>query len=244
MKATDLLTPWYRRFPFGNASGNGADEPGSLSATPILDHRSSEIMRLVDRARHLARSPQPIHVLEAAHSLIAHEVKAVYAMEERTAASRIVARGSGSCSQRLAVLECAARAIGVPTRVRALLIDGTFWHPRFPHLKAALPSGVLLVWPEFDVDGWRSASELFGSIGCRGGDPFSNQGSETLFEAAGRCAVDWDGKATGPFDLSRYVRADHGYFTHRDDAFRLLGQTLCTPSRAVADPVLRRFAAA
>jgi len=107
-----------------------------------------------------------------------------------------------------------------------------------------LPDRILLAWPEFDIDGWRPASELFGPIGCRGGGSFTNLGSETLFEAAGRCAVDWDGHTDGgEFDLSRFVLADYGYFANRDTAFHELGQTLCAPSRLVADPVLRRIAA-
>ena len=86
--------------------------------------------------------------------------------------------------------------------------------------------------------------ELFGAIGCRGGGSFTNRGPETLFEAAGRCAVNWDARADDDgYGLSQFVRADYGYFANRDDAFRQLGQTLCAPSRLVADPVLRRIAA-
>lgn len=242
MSVTTLITPWYRRT--SPLTGAGRNEPGSFKATPILDHESAAIAQLVDRSRLLAASDDSVAVLEAAHAIIRDEVRAVYALEESTPASRTLMRGFGSCSQRLAILECAARSIGVATRVRALLIDRSFWYPRFPRIRFALPDRILLVWPEFDVDGWRPASELFGSIGCRGGGSFTNRGSETLFEAAGRCAVDWDGHTNGDaFDLSQFVRADFGYFTHRDDAFHALGQTLCAPSRLVADPVLRRIAA-
>lgn len=183
-------------------------------------------------------------MLQAAHTIIRDEVRAVYALEESTAASTTLARGFGSCSQRLAILESTARAIGVATRVRALLIDRSFWYPRFPHVSFALPDRILLAWPEFSLERWQSASELFGTIGCRGGGRFTNRGPETLFEAAGRCAVDWDGQADDrAYNLSQFIRADYGYFANRDDAFRELGQTLCAPARLIADPILRHITA-
>lgn len=85
---------------------------------------------------------------------------------------------------------------------------------------------------------------LFGPIGCQGGGRFANGGIETLFEAAGRCAVDWDGRSSdSAYDLSSFVRADHGYFESRDELFARLGQTLCAPLRVVVDPIARRIAA-
>ncbi|SEK66054.1 hypothetical protein [Nonomuraea pusilla] len=68
-------------------------------------------------------------------------------MNERQPASRTLALGRGSCSQRLAVLEAVARACGVATRVRGLLVDGRFWHPRFPLLRPLVPGRVVLAWP-------------------------------------------------------------------------------------------------
>lgn len=246
-RMTTLITPWYRRVGTrGGGTGRGGthDQAGSTEPTQILDHRSAAISRLVRRARQSADSADPVVILEAAHALIRDEVRAVYALEERTPASRTLSRGFGSCSQRLAILESAARALGVPTRVRALLIDRSFWYPRFQATSFVLPDQILLAWPEFSIDAWKPASELFGPIGCRGGGTFTNTGSETLFEAVGRCAVDWDGReGSDSHDLSRFVRADHGYFTHRDDAFAALGQTLCGPSRLLADPLLRRVSA-
>ena len=242
MGVTVLITPWYRRLT--NDIGAGKENRGSTSTTAILDHQSSAITELVSRAQHIAQSVDAVDVLAAAHAIIRDEVRAVYALEEKTPSSKTLTRGFGSCSQRLAVLESAARAIGVPTRVRALSIDRSFWYARFPHLKVALPDRILLAWPEFLIDQWRPSSELFGSLGCHGGGAFTNSGRETLFEAVGRCAVDWDGRASdGVYDLSQFVRADYGYFTHRDDAFSQLGQTLCGPSRSIADPLLRRIAA-
>lgn len=217
---------------------------GSTAATAILDHEAAEVRRLVERARASAASELPLDVLAAAHAIVRDEVKAVYSIEERTPASRTLSRGFGSCSQRLAILESVARATGTATRVRALHIDRAFWYPRFPRIRFALPRRILLLWPEFDLESWRPASELFGPIGCRGGGAFTNQGTETLFEAVGRCAIDWDGSTGGgEFDLSRFVLADHGRFADRDEAFRALGQTLPAPARLVLEPVLRRVAA-
>ena len=235
---TAVLTPWYRRA--STPAGGGPHVAGSLAPTDILDFDSFEVQQLVNRARQVATAP--LEVLEAAHALIRHDVRPVYALDESTPSSRTLRRGKGSCSQRLAILESVARSVGVPTRVRALLIDRSFWYPRFPRIGFLLPNKVMLVWPEFDIDGaWRSASDLFGPIGCHGGGAFTNTGSETLFEAIGRCAVDWDGRSPGSeYDLSHFVREDHGYFADRDAAFSQLGQTLAAPFRVLVDPVLRR----
>lgn len=238
-----VLTPWYRRT--SSPAGGGLQVAGSLSPTAILDSNSFEVQQLVSRAREAASSSSPLEVVEAAHAIIRREVRPVYALDESTPSSRTLRRGKGSCSQRLAVLESVARTVGVPTRVRALLIDRSFWYPRFPRIKFWLPDRIMLVWPEFHIDGaWRSASDLFGPIGCHGGGAFTNTGSETLFEAVGRCAIDWDGRSQGSeYDLSNFVRGDQGYFTDRDAAFARLGQTLAAPFRILADPVLRRISA-
>jgi len=237
---TAVLTPWYRR---SGTAAAGPDEPGSLAPTAILDHESLHVQRQVARARAAATRSDAIAVLAAAHHIIREEVRPVYAMNEAVPASRTLRRGSGSCSQRLAILESVARAIGVRTRVRALLIDRSFWYPRFPHIGLALPNLMLLVWPEFQIDDdWCSASELFGPIGCRGGGGFANRGAETLFEAVGRCAIGWDGRShDDEYDLSRFVRADYGRFADRDEAFARLGQTLTAPVRMLLDPVLRHI---
>jgi hypothetical protein len=240
---TAVLTPWYRRF--GAATGGGENVAGSIDPTHILDHATVGIRDLTRRAQEESGSPHPLDVLAAAHAIIRDEVRPVYSLHESRPASRTFARGAGSCSQRLAILESVSRSIGVPTRVRALLVDRSFWYPRFPRLRLFLPDRVLLAWPEFAVEGgWRGASELFGPIGCHGGSGFANHGAETLFEAVGRCAIDWDGIASDDeFDLSRFVRADFGRFNHRDDAFGRLGQTLCLPSRFALEPILGRVAA-
>lgn len=242
---TTLLTPWYRRLA-APATQTSVDTPGSTAPTPILDHDTATIGALLEHARATAASDDALGILEVAYTVIRDEVGPRYAMEELTPASRTLARGFGSCSQRLAVLESAARGLGMPTRTHALLIDRAFWYPRFPRLRALLPPEIVLVWPEFAVAGeWRPAAELFGPIGCRSGGRFRNSGAETLFEAVGRCAVSWDGRgaADDPYDLSHFVRTDLGRFTDRDEVFERFGQTFCAPGRAVIDPVMRRIAA-
>jgi hypothetical protein len=241
---TVVVTPWYRRV--GHRGAGESSVAGSVAPTPILDHGAEPIRELVSRSRDASASRESLAVLESAHAIIREEVRPVYALEERTPASRTLTRGFGSCSQRLAILESVARSVGVPTRVRGLLVARSFWFPRFPRVRWLLPDPIALVWPEFSIDGeWRGASELFGPIGCRGGGGFANRGSETLFEAVGRCAVSWDGRGhdDDPYDLSRFVRADLGRFPSRDLAFARMGQTLCAPTRLIADPILRRVAA-
>ncbi len=172
--------------------------------------------------------------------------------------SEVLRTGRGSCSQRMAVLEAVARSWGVPTRVRGLLVDGRFWYPRFPRLRALVPTEVVLAWPEFLLperpsdDPWLPISALFAGTPATGrtGEPFTNSGPETLFEALSRTAVDWDGTATaacpttGPCDLSAHVRTDLGHFDSRDALFARHGQTLCPAARLLAEPFLSRHPAA
>lgn len=225
---------------FGWRRGGTWFDRGYAHPRPRVAHDPSPL----GKARTSSGGPDVLAVLKAAHGLIGDEVRPVYALEERTATSRVLVRGFGSCSQRMAILESVARAAGVPTRIRALLIDRSFWYRRFPRIRCFLPTPVVLAWPEFKVGGWLSVSELFGSVGCRGGARFTNAGSETLFEAVGRCVVDWDGiSGDSAHNLSRFVVADLGFFTHRDDLFVQVGQTLCGPARFFADPLLRRISA-
>ncbi len=242
LSVASLTTPWYRRLR--SSTGNTEAEAGSTSPTPILDHQSAPIRALIARASSESAESVTRGVLGTVHRIVAQEVRGVYALNETTPASRTLQRGFGSCSQRLAILESATRGLGIGTRSRALMIDRRFWAPRFPRSSFLLPPQILLAWPEFHLKEWVSASELFGPIGCRGEEQFTNEGSETLFEAAGRCAVDWNGEtAGGPHDLSQYVITDYGHFTHRDEVFMTFGQTLCLPGLRLADPVLRRVAA-
>lgn len=243
-----VLTPWWRR---RRPRPGGAGNPGSLSATRILDWRHARIQRLLTDVR--AAAPDTGHrtLVLSAHRLISERVRPVYAMNDAQPASRTLARGRGSCSQRLAVLEAVARAGGVPTRVRGLLVDGAFWYPRFPRLRRLVPDAVVLAWPEFRIDGeWVNVSELYAPLdvlGAREPRGFTNTGSQTLFEALSSTAVDWDGSASAcgtegcaAYDLSAMVRRDLGRYSSRDELFATHGQTLCPPARMVGGVLLSR----
>ncbi|MER8004155.1 transglutaminase domain-containing protein [Streptomyces sp. NPDC094149] len=265
---SSLLTP--RRRARLRASGAGAAATGTRAAmgstapTRILDRRHPRVVALLRRIEAEAGSARLVGAedrsafLRVAHRHIAEAVRPVYSVREDLPVSEVLRRGRGSCSQRLAVLEAVARASGVPTRVRGLLVDGRFWYPRFPRLRRFVPDQVVLAWPEFRVavpapvggpaGPWLSTSELFGSLNELSGrraDGFSNAGAETLFDALSRTAIDWDGTTLCPAsgagcDLSGHVLADLGHFDSRDELFARHGQTLCATARLLAEPVLGR----
>jgi hypothetical protein len=223
--------------PIGNAEG-------SVLATRILDWNSPLVATLLSEPS--IQAEIGIGRLRATHRLIAASIRPVYAVNDTQPVSRTLAHRRGSCSQRLAVLEAVARSSGIETRVRGILVAGSFWYPRFPHLRWAVPDLVVLAWPEFMIEGaWVSVSELFGSIpelgACSTG--FNNAERETLFDAISRTAVDWDGVSSKPgqastCDLSAIVRDDLGYFSSRDELFDIHGQTLCWLARTVSGPFL------
>jgi Transglutaminase-like superfamily len=182
----------------------GVDGPAvesELAATAILDGQDPLVADLLARIR--ADGPAAgVGFLRAAHRRIEVIVRPVYSLNERQPASRTLRRRRGSCSQRLAVLEAVARAAGIPTRVRGLLVEGSFWHPRFPRARLLLPDRVVLAWPAFHLDGtWIEAGELFGDLTDLAADPgsgFTNTTGETLFDAVARTAVDWNGQTSTP----------------------------------------------
>ncbi|MEU1406677.1 transglutaminase domain-containing protein [Streptomyces sp. NPDC005728] len=262
---SSLLMP-RGRVRAGAAGGGPA--AGSTAPTQILDWRHPYVASLLQRIGMTVRSgdtADPAHrtaVLRKAHRWIAATVRPVYSVQDERPVSEVLRRGRGSCSQRLAVLESVARASGVATRVRGLLVDGQFWYPRFPRLHRMIPHQVVLAWPEFRLEGlsptdhptapWLTVSELFGGLdelseGHGGG--FTNAGAETLFEALSRTAIDWDGATVCPAagaaacDLSAHVLADLGHFDSRDELFARHGQTLCGMARLLAEPVLGRRSA-
>jgi hypothetical protein len=223
---------------------------GGVAATPTLDWKSQVLQALLSELRPAGSPDDGRALLLRAHGLIASRVLPVYALDDSQPASRTLARGRGSCSQRLALLEAVARAAGIPTRVRGLLVDGRFWYPRFPWLRFAVPGAVLLAWPEFLLAGeWVGASELFGPVGSlSGSNGFSNADGETLFDAIARTAVDWDGStststARSACDLSATVLMDLGRFDSRDELFSRHGQTLCWPARTLGAPLMGRWSA-
>lgn len=168
--------------------------------------------------------------LQAAHGVVRERVRPVYTLRDLQPASRTLARGVGSCSQRLACLEAVARAHGVPTRVTGLWVAGAFWYPRFAAVtRPFVPERILLAWPSFWVGAWLPVDEVFGStrdLATRDPAGFPNDG-ETLFEALAATPVDFDGKtrdcgvACDPrADLSRFVVARTRPYASRDDLFR------------------------
>jgi transglutaminase-like putative cysteine protease len=224
---------------------------GSTRATAILDWEQPVVAALVERAwREAGPGADARAVLRVAHGIIARDVRPVYSVEDRYPVSRTVRLGRGSCSQRMAVLEAVARAVGVRTRVRGLLVDGVFWYPRFPRLKPLVPEQVLLAWPEFLIDReWVPVGELFDGV-AGGGAAFDNRGGETLFDAVARVGVDWSGSVScgaqgggTACDLSAQVLVDLGYFDSRDELFARHGQTLCRTARILLEPVLGRWSA-
>jgi hypothetical protein len=246
-----VLTPWWRQR--SEASAVGREESGSVADTPILDWRHTLVARLLAEARCNAEVEGERALLLAAHRLIQDRVRPVYALDDAQPVSRTLALGRGSCSQRLAVLEAVARAAGIRTRVRGLLVDGSFWYPRFPRLRALVPATVVLAWPEFRLGKqWVNVSELFGSLDTLASNNprgFTNTGTQTLFEALATTAVDWDGSTCGSdscsaYDLSAAVLRDLGRYPSRDALFAAYGQSLCGPARFIANAVLGRHAAA
>ncbi|MGV4983335.1 transglutaminase domain-containing protein [Streptomyces sp. NRAIS4] len=240
---------------------------GSTAPTQILDWQHpnvSSLLRRIDIPADSGGTSSPAHhiaALRQAHRWIAELVQPVYSVQDERPVSEVLRRRRGSCSQRLAILESVARASGVATRVRGLLVDGRFWYPRFPHFHRIVPHQVVLAWPEFRLDGlpptehvsapWLTVSELFGDLSELGegsGGGFTNAGAETLFEALSRTAIDWDGATVCPAagatcDLSTYVLADLGHFDSRDELFAQHGQTLCGMARLLVEPILSRRAA-
>lgn len=243
------LMPWPRSRHRAELRRNPRAAGGSTARTSILDHGAAAV---ADFAALVEGSPlaevSQHSFVQAAHRLITARITAVYALDDRQPASVTIRRGSGSCSQRLAVLEAVARSRGIPTRVRGLFVDGSFWYPRFPGLRALVPRVVVLAWPEFLVDGeWVGAGEVFGPVvaSASGTGRFTNADGETLFDAIARSAVDWDGVSSAPgscspCDLSAEVRGDAGYFSDRDALFDAAGQTLCRPALMIGDPFMRR----
>ena len=155
---TSVLSPWWsgRR----DAGAHGAEATGSTAPTAILNWRSAPERAL---ATELLSAEGDRALVQRAYGVIAARVRPVYAVDDAQPASRTLSRGRGSCSQRLAVLEPAARPAGIATRSRGLLVDGAFCYPRLLRIRFAVPDAVLLAWPELRLDGaWVSASELFG----------------------------------------------------------------------------------
>ena len=226
-------------------STDGEPQPSS-GTTAILDWQSPAFEAW---AAGLDQTIADDHeFLRQAHGFIQRAIRPVYAMNELQSVTATISCGRGSCSQRLAVLEALGRRRGMPTRVRGLLVDGSFWYPRFGRIRFLVPQQVLLAWPEFLLNGnWLNVSALFDG-GHGNLTPFTNRGAETLFDAVARGAASWEKAGTPPCDcetqdLSGFLRRDLGVFASRDELFGRYGQTLPTLIRWLIDPVFSRWSA-
>ncbi len=207
-----------------------APTPENLKATNILDILDEEAQTL---AKEVIQQQLPDRVrLQKAHLLLVSMLRPVYSVDELQPASKTLARKRGSCSQRMACLETVARAIGIPTRVRAIYVNGKFWYPRFRFLRVFIPKRILLVWPQFFLEGsWLDFDELhspLAKLAATATHGFSND-AESLFEAVQVTPIDFFGKTCGvacarpDLDLSKFVLEDKGFFNTRDEAFERLG---------------------
>jgi hypothetical protein len=155
----------------------------------------------------------------------------VYSVNEWQPVSKTLQKKKGSCSQRMACLEAIARAVGISTRVRALHVSGRFWYPRFWLSRPFIPKHILLVWPQFSLQGtWVDLDELYSPVAMlvATSHGFKNDG-ESLFEAIQKTPVDFLGKSCGlacakpEHDLSKFVQRDEGFFDTRDEVFERFG---------------------
>lgn len=201
----------------------------NLKATVILDSDNEEVRRLTKSLVAPGQSDRTF--LQRAHGRLCHLVRPVYSVNEWQPASKTLQKRKGSCSQRTACLEAIARGAGVSTRVRALHVSGRFWYPRFWLSRPFIPKSILLVWPQFSLQGvWVDLDELYSPVALlvakSGG--FRNDG-ESLFEAIQKTPVDFLGKSCGlacakpEHNLSKFLLSDEGFFDTRDEAFERFG---------------------
>lgn len=205
-------------------------QPENLKPTAILDFERGEVQDLVKSLRQ-AIAPDRFF-LQKAHFHLSQSLLPVYSVNEWQPASKTLRDRRGSCSQRMACLEAVARAAGIPTRVRALQIRRAFWYPRFRLLRNLIPKRILLVWPQFFLQGlWVDFDELYSpmaQLAAASTSGFTNEG-ESLFEAVQHTPVDFFGKTCGlacarpEHNLSRYILEDEGFFDSRDEAFKRFG---------------------
>jgi hypothetical protein len=206
-----------------------APRSANLKATSILDIDNEEVRRLVENMIEPDQSDRTF--VQRAHVRLCQIVRPVYSVNEWQPVSKTLQKKKGSCSQRMACLEAIARAVGISTRVRALHVSGRFWYPRFWLPRPFIPKRILLVWPQFSLQGmWVDLDELYSPVALlvATSPGFRNDG-ESLFEAIRKTPVDFLGKSCGlacakpEHDLSKFVLNDEGFFDTRDEAFERFG---------------------
>ncbi len=212
-----------------NKPSDNLPQSANLKATAILDIHHEEVRRLAEALIHPG---QPDRIfLQSSHLCLSQKVRPVYSVDELQPVSETLRRARGSCSQRMACLEAVARTGGIPSRVRALHVKGEFWYPRFWLSRPFIPERILLVWPQFFLQGkWVDFDEIYSPVGqlAATSNGFRNNG-ESLFEAVQHTPVDFLGKTCGlacarpEHDLSRFVLDDAGFFDTRDEVFDRFG---------------------
>ncbi|HKM90276.1 MAG TPA: transglutaminase-like domain-containing protein [Candidatus Acidoferrales bacterium] len=204
--------------------------PANLKPTAILDIDHREVRALAESLIQPNQTNQIL--LRRAYLQILQTVRPIYGVNEWQPVSQTLCNKQGSCSQRMACLEAVARACGIPTRVRALHVKGSFWFPRFRIVRWFIPRRILLVWPQFFLQGlWVDFDELYSplaELAATAPQGFRNDG-ESLFEAVQNTPVDFLGKTCGlacarpEHNLSKFVLQDSGFFDTRDEAFIRFG---------------------
>src|SRR5579859_4964600 len=92
--------------------------------TAILNSEHPLLMHFIEELQ-IASPADDRMFLQMAHQRLSERLSPIYTLKERQPASSTLARGYGSCSQRMAVLEAIARGAGIATCSRALWIDGS-----------------------------------------------------------------------------------------------------------------------
>jgi hypothetical protein len=201
----------------------------NLEPTAILDYKHPDVQRTLNLLHGTYEDKRAF--IRQAHGHISNVMRPVYSIAETMPVSRIIELNQGSCSQRMACVEALARANGVPTRVRALWLNRTFWYSRLPLLRPLLPKkGILMPWPQFCINGeWVDFDEIYKSIpelAATAPHPFTNRG-ESLFDAVRHAPVDFLGKASScapAFSLADVVIRDDGFFDTRDELLEKLDE--------------------
>ena len=68
--------------------------------------------------------------LQKAHARL-FALRPVYSVDEWQPTSKTLRKRRGSCSQQMASLVAVARTRDIPTRVRAIYVEGSFWYRDF-----------------------------------------------------------------------------------------------------------------
>jgi hypothetical protein len=194
----------------------------NLVATAILDYTHTEVQSVL---AHIGQSkPSPCDFVRMAHTHISDVMRPIYSIEETMPVSKLLRTNAGSCSQRMACVEAFSRGYGIPTRVRALWLDKSFWYYRLPLLRPVMPKRTLMPWPQFYLeDRWVDFDEIYSTIAVlaeKSDHAFTNAG-ESLFDAVQHEPVDLLGKSAGlnaaKFSLTKFVVGDGGFYDTRDD---------------------------